>query len=134
MTRTRLLTSSLLAALCLLGSFTLGLVTADEAVSGPDAGAGANEPFPVNDAGQTYGSDFGSKSRPDLVLARGDHGKHGYVKAAEVYYDPVVTLEDAQREAAKPPEPRTINLYAQDGTTVIDTFTLPVSVGAGSGR
>ncbi|GHJ59232.1 hypothetical protein NOK12_17500 [Nocardioides sp. OK12] len=81
------------------------------------------EGYPRNDAGQTYGADTGTRE-PDLVATSGDHGLRGYTLTAEQSpATPAQALEWQERWAALAHGP-ILNVYAEDGSTLLDTFTL----------
>lgn len=81
----------------------------------------------VNAYGEVYGSEifleqFGVEA--DLIQARGNNGNVGYVKNSDLNYgDDVETPNDAIAVNARAMD-RSIPVYASDGKTVIDTFTV----------
>ncbi|GAB3774539.1 hypothetical protein FB382_003774 [Nocardioides ginsengisegetis] len=86
-------------------------------------------PYPVNQYGQTYGSDFGRSNEPDLVLVTGDHGVSGYVLSRDLYPATPNSRAEARRQSAQVASTRTIPVFDQDGTDQLDTFTTsPVTV------
>ena len=114
--------------LAFLAAMTCGAAVALPAVT--DASRDASSPpassegsFPVNALGQTYGSDFDSRETPDLVLAIGDNGRKGYVRASELYGDPPESAEEAAQQMKAAGSVRVLTLYAEDGQTVLGTFT-----------
>lgn len=84
-------------------------------------------PLSTNANGQTYGSLVGreeSPDHPDLVAAYGNKGELGYV-----YYDDVVAPEPKSPAEAvalnvRAEQEVTVPLYASDGVTQIDTYTV----------
>jgi hypothetical protein len=80
--------------------------------------AGDPVEFPVNDAGETYGSPVGG-SVPKLIPARSDAGDIGYVRVSEL---------DQQRNLAKsttnPDAVFAVDVYEVDGETVIGSLTV----------
>ncbi len=81
------------------------------------------EGYPLNDNGQTYGANTGTRE-PDLVATGGDHGLRGYTLTAEQSpATPDQAIEWQNRWAALGHGP-IHNVYAEDGTTLLDTFTL----------
>ena len=107
-----------------------------------DGGTATRIDFPVNDAGQTYGSglhpDFELIVKPDLILAIGVDGTEGYVlrtdlegtgplqrpqnaEEALVYNEQLMELaREAQARGDK--YVYYIPLYASDGCTIIGEF------------
>lgn len=85
-------------------------------------------PYGTNDAGQTYGSNFGSSSPsqdPDLVLVIGDQGHEGYVRSSELNGPEPSSPEEAVKNQARPGEVvAVLTVYESDGRTTIDTFTI----------
>lgn len=81
------------------------------------------EAFPLNAAGQTYGSAAGVEweAIPDLVLVIMDNGREGYVQRDLVFPPPASSLAEAVDTRAAVGR---INATAEDGKTVIGTFTL----------
>ena len=76
--------------------------------------------YPINELGETYGpAVWGSAVEPDLILVCADNGQEGYVRQSELD-DGVETLEDAIKHV---PSERTVNVYLQDGQTIIGKFT-----------
>ena len=57
----------------------------------------------------------------------GDNGKQGYIYKEDFFGDIAMSPEEAEKitEAQRSGtyEPRTLNVYASDGKTVLDTFT-----------
>lgn len=78
--------------------------------------------FKINKNGERYGSakyvDIGML---DLVLARGTNGKVGYVRAIDLEEPMPRSPEEAANWKT---EDRAINLYEEDGTTVIGEFII----------
>lgn len=86
--------------------------------------------YEINENGQTYGSAPDSvypEDFPDLISVIGDNGKQGYVYKEDYIGDLPDSPEEAEKIAEAQHngtyEPRTVNVYASDGKTVIDTFT-----------
>ena len=76
--------------------------------------------YPVNEFGQTYGPNF-EGVEPDLTLAIGKDGVLGYVRLSEIEDGCPQTPEEALKSMQRRKE--TINLYLQDGVTVIGLST-----------
>jgi hypothetical protein len=127
-----------------LGALTLGAslgVVVSSEIGGASTGPAGLTPgatFPQNATGLTYGSSLGALNEtgvPDLVLVIATNGKQGYVyKSALNAADGsnVSTLQEAAAwDAAGANVSHTIAVYAEDGTTVIGSFTIsPASSGA----
>lgn len=67
------------------------------------------------------------KDQPDLIAVQGDNGRKGYVVFKDLMWEPEINSpEDAARymEARKQDGPRVLPVYAEDGVTQIDSFTL----------
>ena len=85
--------------------------------------------YGVNQNGETYGSSAYARTyeeEPDLIAAIGDNGEKGYIRRSESEEEDPSSPEEAlriQNERANQP-PRIIPLYAEDGITVLDTFTI----------
>lgn len=86
--------------------------------------------YATNAHGQTYGSALDAKSPsdlPDLVSVVADNGIQGYIKSSDfegpsLTRDQVLSLaRDANGNFTEPP--RTVPVYAQDGTTQVGVFT-----------
>jgi len=89
-----------------------------------DAGSAA---IRVNDAGQTYGpigDGTDTESTPDLILATGNRGTEGYVAAEDLFEPPPSSPAEAVARTKSQPGDRTIPLYDDSGSKVIDTFTI----------
>lgn len=88
----------------------------------------ATPPYPVNENGMTYGS--GTRvdedaPEPDLVAARGSHGRCGFVRAADRRQGlPGDPEEAARATTGQDPAGWVIPLYARDGVTVIGTVQI----------
>jgi len=87
--------------------------------------------FKTNKLGETYGnatlaSTF--EDWPDLVEAVGDNGIEGYIRVSESFGEAPSSPEEAIRlqeiQSKKRSAERTISLYAKDGVTVLDAFTI----------
>lgn len=86
--------------------------------------------YEINENGQTYGTTPNSvylEDYPDLISVIGDNGKQGYIYKEDYIGDLPDSPDDAEKIAEAQHngtyEPRTVNVYASDGKTVIDTFT-----------
>ncbi|MCL2054929.1 MAG: hypothetical protein FWG90_10930 [Oscillospiraceae bacterium] len=87
--------------------------------------------YPVNQSNETFGTalqaDGITEYEPDLIGAEGDNGEVGYVRKSELYTKMPSSPEEAlriQRERVEKRDfSRVINVYAEDGITVLDTFT-----------
>lgn len=83
--------------------------------------------YPMNNKGETYGPYLGYGEEPDLIAAYGisKNGEKitGYVKKDDE--NEPTTLEQAL--AYRPSS--SVNLYAQDGDTIIGTFKLTTQGG-----
>ena len=67
-------------------------------------------------------SDSGAERIPVLIKAVGDHGTEGYVRFDDLEGGPQpATPEEAVQMSGRE---RVIDLYAEDGSTVLDTYTL----------
>jgi hypothetical protein len=89
--------------------------------------------FEINARGETFGSAAGIycvEYMPDLTRVLGDNGIVGYARTSELpVSDPVPSspeeavrmMEEAERDGVAP---RVINVYENDGITIIDTFTI----------
>jgi hypothetical protein len=77
------------------------------------------EGYPKNELGETYGmmlrdSDF----TPDLLLAQNEYGTVGYIRIAETDEN----LPNSPEEAVNYKPVEKVNMYLQDGTTIIGEF------------
>ena len=93
----------------------------------------AKTDYPVNGRGLTYGSDAAAGEGhlgPDLVAVVGDEGVCGFVYARELDGPRFSTPEEALRwQAAQLRDgPPTIDVYDNEGTIVVDKFTLDLGV------
>ena len=86
--------------------------------------------YEINENGQTYGTTPDSvylEDYPDLISVIGNNGKQGYIYKEDYIGDLPDSPEEAEKIAEAQhngtDEPRTFNVYASDGKTVIDTFT-----------
>lgn len=84
--------------------------------SQPPAAASSDVEFPVNDAGETYGSASGD-SVPDLLAAQTDDGAIGYVRVSEL--DLARNVAGSVDEGEWP-----VDVYEKDGETVIGQLTV----------
>lgn len=82
-----------------------------------------NTGYPVNATGETYGPDTKAPSMesPDLVLAENENGLIGYIRESEIGGASVSNPADA---ANYTPHSHYINMYLEDGTTVIGQFLI----------
>lgn len=76
--------------------------------------------YPVNENGETYGPDVQDLDikEPDLLLATGTAGEDGYIRMSEItpnYRTPEEALANNNRQYE-------VNLYLQDGKTIIGQF------------
>ena len=72
--------------------------------------------YPTNARGETYGPDTHAdgQARPDLQLACSQDGTAGYIRFSDIYdYTPEPDNENVGRY---------INMYLQDGSTIIGSF------------
>lgn len=76
----------------------------------------------INKNGEVYGSGL-SNNPVDLILVIGDNNVEGYVKATDLYGTPAKTREEFLRKT-KQPAIKTIPVYDNDGTIIIDSFTM----------
>lgn len=87
----------------------------------------ANFEVHVNENNEIYGSEYFLEQHnihPDLISAIGDNGVEGYVKAIDLEEPMPDTLEEAIEYQNNISSERTINLYKNDGITVIGTYTV----------
>ena len=84
--------------------------------------------YNVNQNGETYGKmqDSLLYAPPDLIAAIGDNGFYGYIRRTEADGEFPSSPEEALRiqEERENQPPRVISVYAEDGVTVLDTFTI----------
>jgi hypothetical protein len=144
----------LIGSLALLGSVgavvAVAAVTGSNERILPVSGTAGNRPssttppeaatssYPTNASGETYGSSAEAQTageEPDLVLAIGKTRSgeivHGYVRKSEL--NAAATGADVKTpaeateysHAAERRAATTIPLYAQDGSTVIGSYTMP---------
>ena len=77
------------------------------------------EGYPKNELGETYGIMLkDSDSTPDLLLAHNEYGTVGYIRIAEAD----ANLPNSPEEAVNYKPVETVNMYLQDGTTIIGEF------------
>ncbi|SDM29884.1 hypothetical protein SAMN05428961_11321 [Paenibacillus sp. OK060] len=89
----------------------------------PHAAQEAQELYPVNESGQTYGKSLDPLVVPDLILTKGTDGKTGYVLSSDlVGADPATPEEAVKRQLALEQGGQVIPLYEKDGKTVIGQF------------
>ncbi|WP_454300449.1 hypothetical protein [Salana multivorans] len=131
----RVLVSAGVVAL-LAGGVAAVAVAGPEFLAAPRADATDVAPFdyPVNDAGQTYGSLADAPSEllaPDLVLVRADDGREGYVRIEDLraYEGEGVPSSPSEAAAwneaaeARRAEMSPLTVYESDGATVIGEWT-----------
>lgn len=81
----------------------------------------------VNENNEIYGSEYFLEQydiHPDLISAIGDNGNEGYVKATDLEEPEPNSLADAVKYQKNLQSERKINLYENDGITVIGTYTV----------
>jgi beta-lactamase regulating signal transducer with metallopeptidase domain len=79
--------------------------------------------YPVNENGETFGPQvIDILDSPDLVLAVNDEGVVGYVRPDEDDGAKVSSPEEAAAYMAAGPHDQFINMYTEDGQTVIGKF------------
>ncbi len=79
--------------------------------------------YPVNKNGETFGPNVKDiLDSPDLVLAVNDEGVVGYVRLDEDDGSKVSSPEEAAAYMAAGPHDQFINMYTEDGQTVIGKF------------
>ncbi|MGE6575951.1 peptidase M56 BlaR1 [Paenibacillus xylanexedens] len=89
----------------------------------PNTAQEAQELYPVNESGQTYGKSLDPLVIPDLILAEGTDGKTGYVLSSDLVGTDPATPEDAvKQQLAQEQDDQVIPLYEKDGKTVIGQF------------
>ena len=91
--------------------------------------------YSINANGRTYGNlktetneYIPFENEPDLILCEGDNGIVGYAYKTDLMGTPPASPEEAIRiqeeDIREGNITRKINLYKEDGTTVVDTFTI----------
>lgn len=106
----------------------------------PSPNAFSATPFPDNSNGETYGDLFQTREAgvdPDLILAAGENGVVGYVRAADLEGPVIASPEEAlaiqdQREE-EGYTGRYIDLFESDGETVIGRFFVQAGAEADAG-
>lgn len=85
--------------------------------------------FSINDAGETYGPATSGQD-PDLILAYGDQGELGYVRAADLNGPAFTMPADVDRWIFANPasEARAIPLYDKEGVRIIGKFTVSAAI------
>lgn len=79
--------------------------------------------YPTNDLGETYGPNVKELDHgPDLILAIDRQGLQGYLRWSEFPGTSIRTPEEAIAYCSEDHSPCYLNLYLQDGVTVIGTF------------
>ena len=79
--------------------------------------------YPVNENGETFGPYVNDiLDSPDLVLAVNDEGVVGYVRPDEADGAKVSSPEEAAAYMASGPHDQLVNMYTEDGQTVIGKF------------
>lgn len=80
--------------------------------------------YPVNEQGQTYGPDIRENTNieeaPDLILVCNEFGEEGYIRSTDCDAG-ASTLEEA---ANWEPREYSVNMYLQDGLTIIGQFKI----------
>lgn len=75
--------------------------------------------YPVNESGETYGSDIkNSNMQPDLQLVESEDGTVGYIRNEEID----ANAPSSPEEAISYEPPSSVNIYTEDGKTVIGKF------------
>lgn len=114
-------------------ALTAGLLAASMAVGFSVASAVTNPASPEYPSladGRTIGTlptddrPLVVKDMPDLIQVRGDHGKLGYVTKDDFLGGPAPSSPKEALAQQASAETTTIPVYAEDGETVIDTFTV----------
>lgn len=104
-------------------------------VAGGSTAVTANNWFDTTPDGRTYGKTpagtgmgIGVERQPDLVAVDGDHGVNGYVSKellnAPFLHMPKSPAEALKEQAEKARNPTVLPVFAADGTTQVDTFTM----------
>lgn len=76
--------------------------------------------YPTNARGETYGPNVGDMPSPDLILAVNEDGVEGYIKLAEMDYNPSTPEEAGEISAYT--GTLYYNMYLQDGETIVGKF------------
>jgi len=99
-----------------------------------DTPAAPQPEYLLNASGETYGSAQYAQpgQEPDLILVVGDQGRTGYVTAEDFAGPEVSNPEEASRymESDYARNGVVVPVYAADGTTQIDVFTISAAVEA----
>ena len=81
--------------------------------------------YPINEFGETYGPNIPENAEatdePDLILVENSNGKYGYIKASDLNQEPH-TIKEAL--AYSNVDVRVLNMYSQDGKTIIVRFEI----------
>lgn len=99
--------------------------TGDGAQAEPADQGEAHTKYPVNAAGQTYGSLADATSEidaPDLILVEMDDGNEGYVLAAELFAAEGGDISNPKEAAEWTFEPVPLEVYESNGRTVIGVW------------
>jgi len=85
--------------------------------------------YSINQSGETYGSAMYARTEsemPDLAAAIGDNGVLGYIRLSESMGEMPSSPEEAiaMQNRRSTQAPLVVSLYAEDGITVLDTFTI----------
>lgn len=88
----------------------------DQSAAPPSTIVGDPVEFAVNENGETYGSAINDRV-PDLILARAEGGKLGYVRVSELEFTRNLVRSDPDGDAVY-----TIEVYESDGVTTVGTF------------
>lgn len=88
----------------------------DQSAAPPTSIIGDPVEFAVNENGETYGSAINERV-PDLILARAEGGKVGYLRVSELEFTRNLVRSDPDPNAVY-----NIEVYESDGVTTIGTF------------
>ncbi len=128
----------------ILGAGALSAVVAGIAVgsiAGTSVAAGAIDvvtppasvEFPLNAAGQTYGSAAAVSdpaNEPELIRVLASNGVEGYALKQDLDADMAANPHEALAASRSANPQRTVAVYAQDGITVIGEFVISPSEGS----
>lgn len=92
---------------------------------------GGGNDYPTTPDGRTFGTlptgdeqGLAVSDLPDLIAAVGEQGRHGYITREAFMGGPAPSSPGEALAAQEKAEAVTVPVYAEDGTTVIDTFTI----------
>lgn len=88
----------------------------DQSAAPAAAIVGGPVEFPVNANGETYGSAV-NDAVPDLIVARAEGGKLGYIRVSELEF-----TRNLVRSDPNPNSVYNIDVYESDGETTLGTF------------